>query len=145
MEEKIKDIYNLIQELSWYFGSHAFNGECCDGLTLVEFMTLKRVHENENMGVQELANALNVTKSGASKIIDRLENKAYVVRENSVIDGRVCCVVMTVKGREIIESVTERYAAYIKKLLNEFDTNTVETIKNAIELLVGSVQKQGYM
>jgi DNA-binding MarR family transcriptional regulator len=33
--------------------------------------------EKEKIGIQELGNDLNITKSGASKIIDRLEMKMH--------------------------------------------------------------------
>lgn len=33
---------NLIQDLSWYFGNQGFDGEFCEDLSLVEYMTLKK-------------------------------------------------------------------------------------------------------
>ncbi|AFV01203.1 hypothetical protein DHBDCA_p175 [Dehalobacter sp. DCA] len=33
MDERITDIYNLMLELSWNFGDHGFNGECCADLS----------------------------------------------------------------------------------------------------------------
>ena len=71
MNKNISGVYALIQELSWYFGNQGFNGECCEDLSLVEFMALKKVYEHDNITIQEIGKALNFTKSGASKIIDR--------------------------------------------------------------------------
>ena len=145
MKKNIPDIYNLIQELSWHFGNHGFNGECCGDLSLVEFMALKKVYENNNITIQEIGNALNFTKSGASKIIDRLENKGYVTREQSSIDGRVCCVTVTEKGMEVTSKIMEKYAGYVEEMLKNFKPNTVDNVKNVLEMLVTSVRKQGFI
>lgn len=141
MNKNIPDIYNFIIELAWHFGNHGFNGECCGDLSLVEFMALKKIQESDNITIQETGNALNFTKSGASKIIDRLETKGYVVREISPIDGRVCCVNATTKGIEVIRNIIEEYSTYVDEMLKGFDSDTVENIKSALEILTVAAQK----
>ena len=141
MNKNIPDIYNLIQELSWHFGNHGFNGECCRDLSLVEFMALKKIQESENITIQEIGSALNFTKSGASKIVDRIESKGYAVREISPIDGRVCCVIPTSKGTEILNSIIEEYSVYVDDMLKDFDSDTIEKIKSVLELLAASALK----
>ena len=142
MNKNIIDIYNLIQEIAWHFGSHGFNGECCGDLTLVEFMALKKIYERDNITIQEVGNALSFTKSGASKIIDRIETKGYVSRVTSPIDGRVCCVKVTEKGTGVITSIVEKYSTYVDNMLKELDSDTVKNIKSSLEILVDSAQKQ---
>lgn len=145
MNKNIPDVYNLIQELSWYFGNQGFNGECCGDLSLVEFMALKKVYESENITIQEIGNALKFTKSGASKIIDRLENKGYVLREQSSVDGRVCCVTITDKGIEVITKIVERYTDYVGDMLKDLDFKTVDSVKAVLEILVNLARKQGFI
>lgn len=145
MSRNITDVYNLIQELAWYFGNQGFNGECCEDLSLVEFMALKKVYENDNITIQEIANLLNCTKSGASKIIDRIENKGYVLREPSLADGRICCVIITAQGIEIIIKIVEKYTAYVGEMLKDRDSQMIERVKTALEILVTSVHRQGFI
>jgi len=138
MDKDFVDIYNLIQELSWHFGAHGINGECCGDLSLVEYMALKKINDAENITVQEIGNALNFTKSGASKIIDRLENKGYVTREISPEDGRVCFVNTTVKGAEIASEIVKKYSAYVYEMLKEQDKAMVGNIAAVLKILVDS-------
>ena len=145
MNNNISDIYNLIQELSWYFGNHGFDGECCDDLSLVEFMAVKKIFSEEEITIQEIGNALNVTKSAASKIINRVESKGYVLRKRSSIDGRVCCVGITDKGVEAIKRIEEQYTDYVGKMLKDYETDMVSDIKRIMETLVTSVRKQGFI
>lgn len=143
MNKDIVDIYNLIQEMSWHFGNHGFNGECCGDLSLVEFMALKKINESDNITIQEIGNALNFTKSGASKIIDRIETKGYATRETSPIDGRICCVKVTEKGTRVITGIIEKYSTYVDNMLKERDSDTIKNIKSVLEILVDSVHRQG--
>ena len=134
------DIYKSILELSWRFGNHGFNGECCGDLSLVEFMALKKVQENCEITIQEVGNELNFTKSGASKIIDRLENKGYVVRMNSPIDGRICCVLATEKGNETLTGIMDHYTLYLDNVLKGIDSQKVDQIRETLIMLVDALQ-----
>jgi DNA-binding MarR family transcriptional regulator len=135
------EIYKSILELSWRFGNHGFNGECCGDLSLVEFMALKSVLEHNETTIQEIGNAINFTKSGASKIIDRLENKGYAVRMTSPVDGRVCCVLATEKGKKTVTGIIENYTLYLDNVFKGIDPQEVDHIKEALKTLVDAIQK----
>lgn len=141
MNNKTADIYHLLQELSWQFGDHGFTGECCGDLSLVEYMALKKILNTKSIPIQEIGIALNFTKSGATRIIDRLEQKKYVMREQSPIDGRVCCVTVTPRGIETMTKIIEKYTEYVQEILKEFEPEKIEQIGNSLEMLVAAVQK----
>ena len=84
MERQINDIRDLIQEIAWHFGDHEFNGERCGGLTFVEFMALKKIDESEYLSIQEVGRALNFTKSGATRLVNRLQPRSTSSASNPV-------------------------------------------------------------
>ena len=141
MNKNIPDIYNSLQEIALHFGSHGVNGECCGDLSLIEFMVLKKVNEKSNLSIQEVGAAINFTKSGATRMIDRLENKGYVIREHSSADGRICCVTVTSKGKETIANIIEKYTVYLNEVLKDLKPLMVDRIKDVLEILVESVQQ----
>lgn len=141
MNKGISEIYNSLQEIAWHFGNHEINGECCGDLSLVEFMALKKADENKYFSIQEIGNALSFTKSGATRIIDRLVNKGYVVRVRSKVDGRVCCVSLTAEGKETLAKVLESYSLYLEEVLRDIEPSKVEIIKQALTALLESVQR----
>lgn len=145
MNKNISEIYGMIQELSWYFGNQGFNGKCCGDLSLVEFMAVKKVSEKDDITMQDIGIALNVTKSGASKIIDRLENKGYVLRKHSSIDGRVCCVGITDKGACVITEIVESYTDYVGEMFKNLEADAITHVKSGLEVLIASVRKQGFI
>ena len=140
MNKNIPHIYDLVQELSWHFGNHGFNGECCGDLSLVEFMALKKIDESKEITIQEVGTAINFTKSGASKIIDRLENKGYAIRMNSPVDGRVCCVLTTEKGKETLSGIVKQYTSNLNNVLREIEPQKVDQIRESLMILVAALQ-----
>lgn len=145
MNKNITEIYNFIQDISWYFGNQGFNGECCGDLSLIEFMALKKINEKNNCPIQEIANSLNISKSGASKIIDRLENRKYVRRVQSSVDGRVCCIEISEKGMDTISRIFEKYTDYVSAILNDLNPKSIDDIRNVLAMLTASIQKQGFI
>lgn len=140
MNQNILRMYHLVQEIAWQFGSHGFDGECCGDLTLVEFMALKRATGHDQLTIQDLGVALDFTKSGATRVIDRLEKKGYVARQQSLLDGRVCCVVVTAKGAEVITRITEQYADQLEKKLRDLEQQEITSVISALETLVKSMR-----
>lgn len=145
MNKDIPDIHDLLQDLSWYFGNQGFDGECCEDLSLVEYMALKKAHDTKNITIQELGVSLNITKSGISKIVDRLEKKLYVSRHQSSSDGRVCCVLPTEKGHNAIHKISNRYSEYLQEILGEIDEASLQNIKKTLELLYKAIQDKGFI
>ncbi len=140
MNPYIPEIYDSLQEIAWHFGSHGINGECCGDLSFVEYMALKRIYEKSELSVQDIGNALNFTKSGATRIIDRLEDKEYAAREHSPTDGRVCCIAITDKGKEAIKEISQKYTKYLEDALKEVDTQKINEIKDILEILLKAVR-----
>lgn len=145
MNKNITEIYNLIQDLSWYFGNQGFDGECCEDLSLVEYMALKKVCGMKDIIIQEIGTALNITKSGVSKVIDRLEEKNYVLREQSSKDGRVCCVIPTVKGLNAVKKISDQYSEYLLEVLDSVEQDSLVNIRDVMELLYKAIREKGYI
>ncbi len=135
MERQINDIRDLIQEIAWHFGDHEFNGERCGGLTFVEFMALKKIDESEYLSIQEVGRALNFTKSGATRLVNRLQTKKYIKREQSSKDGRVCCITLSSEGRNALNAIAGKYGEYLEKVLRELDQEQTELLGRILQLL----------
>lgn len=145
MNEKILEMYKFIQDISWYFGNQTFGNECCEDLSLVEYMVLKNVYEFENMTVQQIGVKLNITKSGVSKIIDRLEDKKYVSKIKSLEDGRVCCIKITDNGVQAIEKIFTEYTNYLTDAVKHLNEDTISKLKENLENLYLAIEKKGYI
>lgn len=96
-------------EIVWHFGPKGLNGECCENLTMPEFIALGKVSTTSHCAVQDVGCSLGFTKSGATRIVNRLEKKGYVQKIQSHKDARVCCVEITKAGEGVLSSADSRY------------------------------------
>ncbi|MCK7468251.1 MAG: MarR family transcriptional regulator [Desulfosudis oleivorans] len=69
--------------------------------------------------MQDIAKSIAVTKSGATRIVSRLEEKKLVHRMNDQNDGRVCCVQLSKEGKSLISRLTEEPAKRMETILSE--------------------------
>jgi DNA-binding MarR family transcriptional regulator len=141
MNDNILDIYRLLQELAWHFGNRGFDGQCCEDLSLVEFMALKTIYEKKDTSIQDIGVALNFSKSGATRIVDRLENKGYLVRQRSPVDGRICCVNITEDGSEAIGRITDKNASDLGEALSDLEPEKIDQIREALQILANAIKR----
>ncbi|MDD2320911.1 MAG: MarR family transcriptional regulator [Geobacteraceae bacterium] len=108
-QNSISDISRSLIEIAWHFGPKGLNGECCEDLTMPEFIALDKVSTTSNCAVQDVGYSLGFTKSGATRIVNRLKKKGYVHKVKSHEDARICCVEITESGERVLASANSRY------------------------------------
>ena len=137
-----KDLSTLIREITWGFGARGLKGECCGDLSQPEYRTLCLASDLSRCSMQEIAQNLGVTKSGATRIVDRLETKGYVERKRSQEDGRVCCIDVTASGRSLIRDVSRENENRIEKIMSRIEPPMQEVIRAAFKSFVHALQRE---
>jgi len=126
----MSELSRSLIEIAWHLGPKGLNGECCENLSMPEFIALDKVANTKDCPVQNIGQALGFTKSGATRIVNRLESKEYIQRVKSRDDARVCCVVITEKGKEILERVDKSYSAKFQGLLERMPQQYVPKMED---------------
>src|SRR3954464_7027412 len=78
---------------------------------------------NRKRRMAELADSVLLSRSGMTRLVDRLERDGLLVRATCTDDGRGCYAVLTDKGSELLararpthlEGVRERFLAYFSE------------------------------
>jgi DNA-binding MarR family transcriptional regulator len=88
--------------------SHAFRQKVEQrGVTVAEWVVLRRLFEHTAVNPSEVARELGMTRGAISKLIDRLVRKELVVRETSEIDRRFQSVQLTPAGRKLVPRLAD--------------------------------------
>ena len=143
-QEKIPPIHELVgllQEAVWIFGGRAFDGDCCGGLSYLESQALLQIERSAKPSIQDVGRAVRLTKSGATRIIDRLERRGLVKRRRSAADGRVCCVAVTNQGRRVATAIASSYATYLDEVLKDLDARSLEMIATSLSFLIAAARR----
>jgi DNA-binding MarR family transcriptional regulator len=91
------------------------------------------------MAVNDLASALHLDKSNASRITKSLERKNYVRRAPDGRDGRVLRVTATRPGRDLDTSIRDGIIARQQAVLSRFPPEVRRAAPRLLEELAANV------
>jgi len=130
-----------LAQIAWHFGPKKPFGECCEDLTMPEFLALDKISVTPACPVHEIGIVLGFSKSGATRVVNRLEKKGYIRRVRSSEDARVCCVKITDGGAAVLLSAKDSYQKRFEKIIEEIPQDTARQIINSISLLAAALGK----
>ena len=129
---KTTKVSRALIEIVWQFGPKGLDGQCCEDLSMPEYLALETAAHTIDCPVQHIGNKLNFTKSGATRIVNRLEKKGYIKKVKSYEDARVCCVILTSKEIDVLGDVAEQYAAQLATVLAKVPAGRSDSIVEAL-------------
>jgi DNA-binding MarR family transcriptional regulator len=104
-------------DLAWFLRPHGQDDPCCGELSAAEFRALATVAGGDCRSQQEIGAALGVTRSGATRVVDRLEERGLARRCCSTVDRRRTCVELTARGRRALAGALGCFDTLIESLL----------------------------
>lgn len=92
-----------------------------DGITHIEFEVLLRLNwaDEHRMRIQDLASTSLLTRSGMSRLVDRMVRAGLVTREEAPEDRRGAYAVLTPAGSALFEGASARHVAYVRTLFHQ--------------------------
>jgi DNA-binding MarR family transcriptional regulator len=106
------------------------------GLSLSWYDLLVRLEENDGMRMNEIAERILFSKSGLTRMIDRMEEAGLVRRERPAEDRRVIRVWMTPHGTETLRAARKVHHRGIQRhYLGHLTTRDLEAIAAVLRKL----------
>ena len=118
MNKQARQLAGLLEDVMYNLGTYNMSGNCCENISHGEFRALRIISRMDRCTMQDIAKGIAVTKSGATRIVSRLEEKKLVRRMNDHTDGRVCCVQLSKEGKSLISRLTEEPAKRMADILS---------------------------
>lgn len=122
-------------EIAWQFSARGVDGACCGELSLAEFRALQTAAQYPDCSVQQIGKLLDFTKSGATRIVNRLEKQKLVSKVRSAADGRVCCVQPTEHGLNLLQHAKEITGERLGQALSKVSVQEQNSIVHALTTL----------
>jgi len=105
-------------------------------LTKEQMIVLKKLHQQDGLNQNELARLTWRDKSSLARLLAKMEQKAYIRREQLPSDKRINQVFLTDTGRRIFEStrpVIQEIISTLEKGISEADIQHMITILKQIQ------------
>ena len=108
-------------------------------LTLEQFQTLKDLSQTSGMTQRQLCQAINKNPANMTRILDRLEAKLLIIRQQDPADRRAYLIYLTDSGyakRDEVMEVFEEFAAGVHAGLTG---DMKRTARKALEIMAANV------
>ena len=106
------------------------------GLTMAQFGTLLHIFHKGGCGVSDIGSDLGVTNSAASQMLERLVQLKLITRSEDPTDRRVKQIVLTDKGRQILQEGNLANRNWLEELAQTMTAEEREQVREAIVILL---------
>lgn len=118
------------------------NQICCHDITMSEFRALKVIEGGAVPTMHELVEALGLSKSGATRVVDRLEAKGYARRIDDLHDdGRFKGVRLTARGTTLLRTIAQENLPQRQALLNSIPPAQRQTVIDGLRALTAAARR----
>ncbi len=141
-EAAARELDELLTTLVEAIGAGDEERICCHDITLSDYRALRVVQARGLPAIQDVVDALGVSKSGATRIVDRLERKGYVRRERGQHDdGRFCCLRLTPGGERLLQRIDAETLPRRQALLASIDPARRASVLEGLRLLGSAIRQ----
>jgi DNA-binding MarR family transcriptional regulator len=111
------------------------------GVTPPQLMTMQQIYKKPKT-IGQIVDALHLSYSTVSGIIDRLERDSWIERVRDEQDRRVIWITKTKKLQESAEENSFFQEAYYSEFLRGISEEELSMIKRSIELIMRHMEKK---
>ena len=111
------------------------------GLPLTSYEVLMYLSDADGgrMRMNELADSVLLSRSGLTRLVDRLERDGYLERCSCAHDARGAFAVLTPAGREKVEAARVTHLAGVRQLfLSHFSDEELDTLGDAMDRVLSA-------
>lgn len=106
-----------------------------EDITLPHLEIMKTLKEEGNKHIAEIGEMLQIPKPQMTHLLDRLEDLNIVVRKSDTADRRTINIMLTDKGRRIIEELDQVINDIIKSKLSVLDEQELRELSVSLKRL----------
>ena len=106
------------------------------GLSMSQLGALLHIHSRGSSGVSDLGDDLGVTSSAASQMLERLVHQELIQRSEDPSDRRVKQIVVTDKGRQVLEDSIRARQSWLSDLAETLSDREKQEINAALNVLI---------
>ena len=140
MTKQVERLYDSLLQLAWSFNTYCCDSEEFGEFTLIDFLALRIIDQQKDCPIQTLSKHLCVTKSGATRVVKRLEKRSLVTINNSTSDGRVRCLRLSKEGLQSLTKIQEMHCGKIQASLKHLNTEQSQLLESSLTDLQQTLQ-----
>jgi MarR family 2-MHQ and catechol resistance regulon transcriptional repressor len=113
------DLHNALSELVRVYQFRDRKSICCYDISVTQCYVLEYLVDNDASTLRQLAEAMFLDNSTASRVVDALERKGYVLRASDPLDGRATRLAASEEGVRLHDKIESELIETEKALLED--------------------------
>ncbi|GAA4898395.1 MarR family winged helix-turn-helix transcriptional regulator [Ferrimonas pelagia] len=137
-----KDLHNIHQDLmdlAFYFNNNCCQGDSCNEFSLLEFKALRYIERNPCCPVQAIGETLNISKSGATRLVNRMIKREIIERTICDEDARIRLLKISPCGQQCLNAVNQFQSERMSQLLARVEGIDACDVKKVLSALVKAI------
>ncbi|MFH2058653.1 MAG: MarR family transcriptional regulator [Pseudomonadota bacterium] len=110
-------------------------------LTVEQFLLLKNISIESGVIQKALGKIVNKTPANLTRILDRLEIKALIIRKPDSNDRRAYLVFLTDKGMDLVTQVHETFQSVSDQMLIGISPEIQKTVRTCLKTIVKNIEQ----
>lgn len=142
-KSKTRDLARDLVEVMWRFGPQGLDKQCCDNLSMAEYKAMAAIATIRSCSVQDVGTQLGFTKSGATRIVNRLEKKGFITKERWEHDNRICCLLPTKEGQASLRNASKEFMRSLETVLMAMPKEQRDNLGDSLAAMARAIKMAG--
>ena len=138
LQQDAEALYEALGDLIRVYQFRDRDRICCHDLSIAQCHALEVLTLRGGLTLNEMAAALYLDKSTASRVVAAIERKGYVERTEHPEDRRAIRLEVTGDGRSLYQRIHGEIIEQEKGLLSDFDSRTRRSMTELIRRLAAA-------
>jgi len=139
LNDLAREMYEIVHEIIKKYQFRDRNQICCYEITVSQCYVLYEL-KKESLAMRNLASRLYLDISTMSRVVDQLQKKKYIIREQDVADRRIIYVSLTKEGKELLRRIELDLISTEKELLKQISPAARHSVLFVLRELAKSLE-----
>lgn len=95
------------------------------GLNITEFAVLELLYHKGDQAIQVIGKKILIASSSITYVVDKLEEKKYVIRKGCPEDRRVTFAAITDEGKVLMDDIFPKHKLKVEKIFDQLENNEI--------------------
>lgn len=141
-QKYIEQLFNTMGQLRKLLEHPAHESHAQRATTVMQFSALKFLNNNHESTVGDVAVYLNLSKSSATQLIERLVKVNLVERTNDSDDRRIVRLIITPLGEQEIINLKKKFMDKMSKIFSKIPEEDLKELVRIQTDLINTLKKE---
>jgi MarR family 2-MHQ and catechol resistance regulon transcriptional repressor len=109
-------------------------------LSITEFSVLEVLFYQGKQTIQQIGNRILISSGSMTYVIDKLEQKGIIKRNDCREDRRVIHITLTAEGMEMLENIMPKYQDIVDSIFGDLTDDESELLVNSLNKVSNRVK-----